>query len=67
VFTLGLPAAAAGGEVPRTFPDVTIRRVPLSELPGQFLIAIQLTDPTLRPRRLRLIPPSEPAIEQEDD
>jgi len=65
LFRIPVAAAAAGGAVrQRSSPDATIRLIGLGEVPTQVVVAIQLKDPTLRPRLLRLDPPHGPILEQ---
>ena len=65
LFRIPAAAAAAGGAVrQRSSPDATIRLIGLGEVPSQVVVTIQLKDPTLRPRLLRLEPPHGPVLEQ---
>lgn len=66
VFRMPAVAAAAGGDEHwRGSPEATIRIVEIGEPVRQLLIAIQLADRSMHPRRLRLLDPSRPALEQE--
>ncbi|MBV8452771.1 MAG: hypothetical protein JOZ29_10925 [Deltaproteobacteria bacterium] len=65
LFRIPAAAAAAGGTVrQRSSPDATIRLIGLAEVPNQIVVTIQLKDPMLRPRLLRLDPPDGPILEQ---
>jgi hypothetical protein len=65
LFRIPAAAAAAGGAVrQRSSPEATIRIIGLGEVPTQVVVAIQLKDPKLRPRLLRLDPPYGPILEE---
>jgi hypothetical protein len=65
LFTMPRAAAAAGGAVrQRSSSDATIRLLPLGELPGHVVVAIQLKDPANQPQVMRLNPPAEPMIDE---